>query len=83
MARLTVGAHFSRQYSTSVGKTPCNPHAYSELTCVNVIKEKYTCVQGSLVTTYLGILAVTGACSSGVKVPDSKSCHGNGLIKHE
>ena len=32
--------------------------------------------------TYLGILAVIGAYSSGVKVPGSKTCDENGLVKH-
>ena len=36
-------------------------------------------VQGSLIIPFLGILAVMGACPSGLKVPGSKSCDSNGL----
>ena len=44
---------------------------------------KYTCLQGSFIIPYISILAVMGACSSGVKVPSIKSCYGNRMVKHK
>ena len=50
---------------------------------MNIVKLKYTRVQENLLILYLGTLAVIITCSSGVKVPGSKSCHCNGLVKYE
>ena len=59
-----------------MGETQCNPHVYLELTRVNVINETRHVYLESLGNSLLG-------CFSSQKALGSKSCDGNGLVKHE